>query len=101
MELIKQIKEAETQAQKIIEQAKAQAAKNAQQQRETHRQTLADAEQQRKKSIEAAVKKAEQQALAEIEKLNAQAEKNRKQLRDDAADKMPAAVKTVTDYLKG
>jgi vacuolar-type H+-ATPase subunit H len=101
MELIKKIKEAETQARTTIEQAKAQAAKNTQNQRENHRQTLADADQQRKKSIEAAVKKAEQQALAEIEKLNTQAEKNRKQLQDNATDKIPGAVKTVMDYLKG
>jgi vacuolar-type H+-ATPase subunit H len=101
MELIKQIKEAETQAQKIIEQATADAAKNAQNLREKHQQALADADQQRKKTIEAAVKKAEQQALAEIKALNAEAEKNRKQLHGKSADKIPPAVKTVTDYLKG
>jgi vacuolar-type H+-ATPase subunit H len=101
MELIKQIKEAETQAQKIIEQAGADAAKNAQNQREKHQQTLADAEQQRKKTIEDAVTKAQSQGLAGIENLKAQAEKQRQQLRDKVADKIADAVTTVTDYLKG
>ena len=101
MELIKQIKEAETQAQKIIEQAKTDAANRAEEAQKGRIQTLEQARHERKKSIEVAVAAAQSQGLAEIEKLKAQAEKNRQQLRDKAQNKMAGAVTKVMDYLKG
>jgi V/A-type H+-transporting ATPase subunit G/H len=101
MELIKKIKQAEAQAQKIIEQAKAEAAGKAEEKQENRRRLLAEAEQQRKKAIEAAVAAAQSQGLAEIEKLKTQAGKKQQQLRDKAAGKMPPAVTKVMDYLRG
>jgi len=101
MELIKKIKETEAQAQQIIEQAGADAVSRAEKMREDQRVALAQAEQERKKAVEAAVAKAQSQGLEETEKLKAQAEKDRRQLRDKANAKMPAAVARVMDYLKG
>jgi V/A-type H+-transporting ATPase subunit G/H len=99
MELIKKIKQSEAQARQIIEQAKADVAKQAEQARKDRQQALAKAEQERKKTVEAAVAAAEKEALAEVEKLNAKAEKDRKQLRDNVKDKMAQAVGKVTDYV--
>ena len=99
MELIKQIKKAEAQAQQIIDQAKADAAKQAEENRKNRQQDLAKAEQQRTKATEAAVATAQAQATAEVETLKAQAEKDRQQLRDHVADKMAQAVGKVMDYV--
>ena len=59
MELIKKIKEAETQAQQIIEQAKAEAAKQAEQARQQRKEALEQAQHQRVKAIDEAVKQIE------------------------------------------
>lgn len=99
MELIKQIKQAEAQAQQIIEQAKVDAAKQAEVARKNQQQALAKAEQERKKTTESAVAAAQKEASAEVEKLKAKAEKDRRQLRDNVADKMAQAVGKVTDYV--
>ena len=99
MELIKKIKEAEAQAQQIIEQAKAQSAGQAEQGRESRLQVLTEAEQERKKALEAAVAVAHSQAVAEIKDLKAQAEKKRQQLRERVANKIAGAVVKVMDYL--
>lgn len=99
MELIKQIKQSEAQAQQIIEQAKADVAKQAEEGRQNRQQALAKAEQQRKKTTESAVASAQSQATAEVENLKAQAEKDRQQLRDHVADKMAQAVGKVMDYV--
>ena len=101
MELIKKIKQAEAQAQEIIEQAKAEAAGQTEEGRKNRRRLLAEAEQQRKKAIEAAVAAAQSQGLAEIEKLKTQAEKKQQQLRDRVAGKMAPAVTKVMDHLRG
>jgi len=101
MELIKKIKQAETQAQEIVEQAKAEAARLAEKGRERRLAVLAQAEQERKKAIEAAVSKAESEGLAEIKSLKAQADKGRQVLREKAAGKMSAATGKIIDYLRG
>jgi len=101
MELIKKIKQAEAQAQEIIEQAKAEAAKQGEEGRKNRLRLLAEAEQQRKKAIEAAVAAAQSQGLAETGKLKAQAEKKQQQLRDKTAGKTGPAVTKVMDYLRG
>lgn len=101
MELIKRIKQAEAQAQEIIEHAKAQAAKQAEQGRQNRLQALANAEHERKNAAEAAVADAQSKGLAEIENLKAQAEKTKQQLRDKANAKMPGAIAKVMDYLRG
>lgn len=99
MELIKKIKQSEEQARQIIEQAKADAAKQAEVTRKNRQQALAKAEQERKKTIEAAVAAAQKEASAEVEKLKAKAENDRRQLRDNVKDKMAQAVGKVTDYV--
>ncbi len=100
MELVKKIRQTEAQAQKIIEQAKAGAAEKAEDGRKNRRRLLAEAEQGRKKAIEAAVAAAQSQGLAEIEKLKTQAGEKQQQLRDKAARKMDPAVKKVMEYLR-
>ena len=101
MELIKKIKEAEAQGRQIIEQAKADAARQAEKEREQRRQALIQTEQKRKKTTEAAVAAAESEGLAEVKKLKAQAEKRRQQLRNKVESKMAGAVARVMDYLRG
>jgi len=99
MELIKKIKQAEQQAQEIIEQAKADAAKQAEKGRENRLAAVTEAERQRKKATEAAIAQARSQGLAEIENLKMQAEKQRQELHDKAGSKLAAAVARVMDYL--
>jgi V/A-type H+-transporting ATPase subunit G/H len=101
MELIKKIKQAEAQAQEIIEQARIDATEQAEKGRENRRQVLADAEQHRKISIEAAIAKAQALGRAEVEKLKAQAERQRQELRDKTSSKMATATTKVMDYLRG
>ena len=59
------------------------------------------AQQERKKAIEAAVADAEQQGLAEVKELKAKAEKDRSDLHDKLAVKISDAAAKVTEYLKG
>jgi vacuolar-type H+-ATPase subunit H len=101
MELVKKIRQTEAQAQKIIEQAKAGAVEKAEDGRKNRNRLLAEAEQARKKAIEAAVAAAQSQGIAEAEKLKTQAGKKQQQLREKATAKMDLAVKKVMDYLKG
>lgn len=101
MELIKKIKQAEAQAQEIIEQAKGESARGVEEGRANRRRLLAEAEQERKKAIETAVAAAQLQGHAEIEKLKTQAGEKQRHLRDKAAGKMAPAVAKVMDYLKG
>lgn len=101
MELIKKIKQAETQAQQIIEQARAEAARQAEQGRLSREQKQTEAEQERKKAFEAAVSAGESEGLADINELKAKAEKAHQQLHKKTASKKAAAVAKVMDYLKG
>jgi len=100
MELIKRIKQAETQAQEIIEEAKARAAAQAEERRRRRFESLAQAEHDRRKAIETAVAEAQSQGLEEIGELKTQAEKKRQQLRNKVANKMTPAVSKVMEYLK-
>jgi V/A-type H+-transporting ATPase subunit G/H len=99
MELIKKIKEAETQAQEIIEQAKVEVAEQEEKSRENRRQLLEEAEQQRKKATEAAVAAARELGHAEVEKLEEQAENRCRQLRDQTSGKIATAAAKVMEYL--
>ncbi|MBA7696593.1 hypothetical protein ES703_105243 [subsurface metagenome] len=101
MELIKKIKQAEAQAQEIIEQAKTEAIRQTEEGRKNRSQLLAEAERERKKAIEAAVAAEESEGLAETDNLKAQAEKDRQKLRDKASAKMAGAVAMVMDCLEG
>lgn len=101
MELIKKIKESETKAQEIIDQANAEAVKQAEKGRENRLAATNEAAQQRKQAIEAAVAKAQSQASAEVEQLKAQAQQQRQQLRDKTGSRMATAAAKVMDYLRG
>jgi vacuolar-type H+-ATPase subunit H len=101
MELIKKIKQTETQAQEIIEQAKARIAAQAEKGRSSRLKALQQAEQERKKAIEAAVAAAEKEGLAETKNLKAQAEKKRQRLHNKVANKTTAAVTKVIEHLRG
>lgn len=101
MELIRQIRQAEAEAQQLIEKGKADAAALAEQSRQRRRQRLEEAEQQRKKAIESAVARARDQALADAQNLKTKAEQQRRQLRDSVSGKIPSAVAKVVGFLKG
>ena len=101
MELIKKIKEAEANAQQIVEQAKSEAGGLHAQGRAKHLEALEQAQQERQVAIEAAIAAAQSEGNEEIAHLKAQAEKNRLQLHHEAAGKMPAAAGKVTDYIRG
>ena len=101
MELIKKIKQSEAEAREIIEQAKAEAAKQAEKSRDNHLAAMTEAELQRKQATEAAIAEARSQANAEVEKLKAQAQEQRQQLRDKVGSKMGTAAAKVMDYLRG
>lgn len=100
MELIKKIKKAESQAQEIIEQAKADTVRRRQDLNDNQLKVLEKAEQQRKKAIKAAVDAAQAEGLAEVNQLNEEAEKSRKELHHKADSKMGGAVTKVMDYLR-
>lgn len=101
MELIKKIKQTEEQGREIIEQAKAQAVKQAEQNRQKRLESMAAAEQDRKNAIERSIAQAQTEGLAEIEELKNQAENSRRQLRESVSGKTAPAVQNVMDYLKG
>ncbi|MFC1677479.1 hypothetical protein ACFL3G_10515 [Planctomycetota bacterium] len=101
MELIKRIKEAETQAQEIIEQAKTHAAQQVEQSHKDRLSKLEQAQQQRRLAIDTAVDNAQKQGFEQAEKLKAKAEKDREQLRKNVGSKMANATAKVMDYLKG
>jgi len=101
MELIKKIKQTEEQGREIIEQAKAQAAKQAEQNRQKRLELMAAAERNRKNAIEQSIAKAQTEGLAEIEELKNQAQNSRRQLRESVSGKTAPAVQKVMDYLKG
>ena len=100
MELIKQIKESEAQAQQIIERAKANSVESAEQDKASRLQAMEQAQKERKDAIAAAAAKAESQGLSEVQQLKAQAEENRKKLHQKVDGKMAAAVAKVMGYIK-
>ena len=101
MELIKKIKQAETQAQEVVEQANVQSAQLAEQRRKSRAESFEEEQVQRKADIEASVKAAIEEGLKEVTGLKAQAQKDRNQLREKAGAKQSGATAKVMDYLKG
>ena len=101
MELIKKIKEAEKQAQQIIDKAKSEAAEQNEQFRQRQVQVLEEAEVARKEQTKAAVAEAEQKTKVELQDIQKQADKDRRQLQDKAMAKTDKAIEKVMDYLKG
>ncbi len=101
MELIKKIKQAETDAKEIIEKAKIEAANRAEDGKASKLEALTEADRERKQSIAASVTAAESEGLSEVETLKKQAEGERLQLRERSNGKMSGAVTKVMEYLKG
>jgi vacuolar-type H+-ATPase subunit H len=101
MELIKKIKQAETQAQEIIAQAGADAASQAEQGRMNRLEAMKQAQQERKAAIEAALAEAQTQGHAESKKLKAQAEERIRQLWEKTESRKTAAIEKVMQHLKG
>ncbi|MFC1738930.1 Tc toxin subunit A [Planctomycetota bacterium] len=101
MELIKKIKEAEKQAQQIIDKAKSEAAEQIEQFRQRQVQVLEEAEVTRKEQTKAAVAEAETKTKVELQDIQKQADKDRRQLHDKAKAKMDKTIDKVMDYLKG
>ena len=101
MELIKQIKQAETQAQEIIDQAKAQTIKEAELARQKRQQAIAQAETERKEAITSALERARAEGQKQLEGLKAQADDAQRKLRNETEKKMAGAVDKVLHYLKG
>ena len=99
MELIKKIKQTESQGQEIIERAKVHAGEQSEKGGEKRQQALEQAEQSRKKAIESAVSVAESHGVGEAEQLKSQAKKERQGLRDKAKERIAAAAAKVMDYL--
>jgi V/A-type H+-transporting ATPase subunit G/H len=100
MEMIKKIKEAESEAQKLIEQAKADAAEATMKARQAQQQAIEQAERDRKKATDDAIAAGRSQGLAEGDTLKAECRKQHQQLFDKAKSRMDAAVSKVIDYLR-
>ena len=97
MELVKKIKETERQAQEIIQQAKRQFARKADEWKEKKTKSLLQAEAERKKTIEETVVKARQQATEEIKVLKEAAENKRLELQKKASSKKEDAIRKILE----
>ena len=100
MEIIKQIKAAEAEAKEIIEKAKSDAIKIAEEFSANRESQIAQASEQRRKAIESAVAQAETQAKTEVEKLMAEGVGQKEQMQNQARSKMDGAVSKVVNKLK-
>ena len=100
MELIKKIKETEAEAQRLIEQAKTDAAEALSKSRQSEQQAIEQAERDRKKAIDSAIAAGQKQGQAEAQVLKAEGNKKREQLRDKAKSQMNAAVSKVLEHLR-
>ena len=102
MEIIKQIKAAETQAKEIIEQAKADALKIAEGFSSDRDEQLAAADKQRRDAVDKAVATAGADGQAEVEKLMAEGAAQREEMENTAKSKMDAAAaKVVAGIVQG
>ena len=100
MELIRKIKEAEKQAQEIIEQSKANVLKKAESDKKVYQQLMDEAGAARRQTIADAEESAKQQGLAEVEKLRSQAAASQQELRNIAEGKTASAADKVVSSLK-
>lgn len=100
MELIKQIKEAETNAKQIIEQAKADAVRIAEQAYQEQTEKLKKAQDERKIAIEQAVAQAEKSGADQAESLKNEARQKIQQLDSQSESKMDGCVDKVLNSLK-
>ena len=100
MELIKQIKDAEQQAKEIIDTAKTEAVKIAEQGKARQLELRSQAEDERKAAIEKAIAQAQQDGQAEVEELKTKGAATRSEMESKARVKMDAAVEKVMAKLK-
>jgi V/A-type H+-transporting ATPase subunit G/H len=102
MEIIKQIKAAETQAKEIIEKAKADAVKIAEDFSTEQQEQLAAADKQRRDAIDKAVATAEADGQAEVEKLISDGAEQRQAMENKAKSNLDAAAaKVVAKIVQG
>jgi len=97
MELVKKIKETERQAQEIIQQAKRDAARRADEWKEKKSQMLAYAEAERRKTIEENIAKARREADEEIKSLKGAQESKRQELQNKASARKEATVRKILE----
>ena len=100
MEIIKQIKAAESEAKQIIEQAKIDAQKISEEFAKTREDKKSAAADQRRKAIEAAVAESEAKAKDEVEKLMGEGASQREQMQNAARGKSDAAAAKVVNKLR-
>jgi len=100
MELIRQIKEAENTAKKLIEDSQKYAAETEVQAKKDRNDRFVEAQRQRKEAIAKAQSQGEKEGLAGAEQLKKQSEQTRLQLEQKAGAKMETAVKTVIEFIK-
>lgn len=101
MELIKKIKEAEKQAQEIINQSRADVLRKAASDKKSYQESMDKAVADRRKAISDAEEAAKQQGIAEIEELKSQAAEAQRNLRQSTEGKISSAADKVVSSLKG
>jgi len=101
MEIIRKIKQAETQAKEIIENAKQKAVKDSEWAKKEFADSMAKAEQNRKKAVEQALNKAQADANNEVSKLNNEAEKYCIELEQKTQSKINSSADKVIDLVRG
>jgi V/A-type H+/Na+-transporting ATPase subunit G/H len=100
MEIIKQIKAAEQEAKEIVEQAKSDAIKISEDFVAERDRLKAQAADQRRKAIEAAIADAETKAQQQVKQLKDDGAALIEQMRSEAKSKVDAAATKVVDTLK-
>lgn len=99
MELIKQIKKAESQAKELIEQSHAEAAEMAEAGSTQHQQQMAQAQQQRKEAISKAIIEGEKRGLKQAQTLKETAEKQRLDMQNNAKKKTHTAIAQIIEHI--
>ncbi|MGB8226653.1 MAG: hypothetical protein WCE45_07330 [Sedimentisphaerales bacterium] len=100
MELIKQIKEAENKAKKLVEDAQKYTSEAVENTKQERKQQLEQAARQRKEAITGAESAGEKTGLAEAEQLRKKSAQIKQQLEQKATAKTDTAVKTIIDFIK-
>ena len=99
MELIKQIKDAEANAKQIVEQAKTEAVRIAEEARKGQDAKQKDAQDQRRDAVAASIVQAEQSGQSQVEELKQQGTQHVTQLKSQVGGKMDGCVDKVIQHL--
>jgi len=100
MELIKQIKDAETTAKTLIGEAQKYAVQVVENAGRLHIEQFVKMQQERRNSIETAESDGQKQGIAESEQLKTKSSQTKQMIEQKANAKMEIAVKTVIDFIK-